>query len=548
MNLTSAQKQTYFESRFSGQSLSASGRDVPVRCPFHPDKTASMSLNVEKGVWRCHGPCNTGGGFVEFEMRFSSCDAETAMANISEICGLPDRNLFRQQPEKIYQYRDEDGVVLFEKLRFPEKNFSQRALGSDGKHTYNLSGVRRVLYNLPELVTANYVAVCEGEKDADNVNALDLESYDKPATRFAATTNFDGAGKWRPEYSAYFVGKHVVIFPDNDSSGRDHAAQVAASISPYARTLRVVTLPGLPDKGDVSDYLESHDARQLLAEIKKTPLWTLAEGRLLIPAPQFLATVSSEVDWLLAGVIQRGSNGFFCSLPKVGKSWASCDLALSLALGLPWLGFEVPRPVKTALVTREDNPALTKWRMKHLLEGKNRTMVELESNLYVNSREQSPQFRLDRADLLGPMIAGLKAIKPEFVILDVFNIMHSADENDNTEMRAVLEQLNVLQREVGCSIGVVHHFNKQAEGNLTQRIRGSGAIAGWAEWLIGIETLPGEAKTRRMTFEIKAAAQPDPISYVMRTDELSNSTRIERTEWNPEPMARRGRRAEEVLQ
>ena len=73
------------------------------------------------------------------------------------------------------------------------------------------------------------------------------------------------------------------------------------------------------------------------------------------------------------------------------------------------------------------------------------------------------------------------------MILDVFNILHGADENDNTEMRKVLEELNRIHREIGCGVGVVHHFNKSIEGTLTQRLRGAGAIAGWAEWLIGVE-------------------------------------------------------------
>lgn len=547
MNLTSSQKQAYFQARLPDQKLLADGRNSAVRCPFHSDRTPSLSVNVEKGVWNCLAGCGRG-GILDFERKFSSCNAETAWANIAEICGIEQSRIFNSTPEAVYAYRDEDGGVLFEKLRYPGKRFSQRTIGVDGKRVYSLDGVRKVLYNLPEVTTANHVAICEGEKDADNVNALHLESFGHSQTRFIATTNFDGAGKWRPEYSPHFVGKHVVILPDNDAIGKEHALHVADSVFPYARDVRIVNLPGLPDKGDVSDFLQTHTAQDLLAAIHNAPRWKPAEGRLLIPAPQFLASVSSDIDWLVTGVIQRGSNGVLCSLPKVGKSWVGVDLVLSLALGLPWLGFTVPRPVKTALITREDNAAMTKWRMSRLLRGKNSTIAELEGRLYVNSREQSPDFRLDKSDLLGSMIAGLKAIKPEFVILDVFNVMHAADENDNTQMRAVVEQLSILQREVACSIGVVHHFNKQSDGSLTQRLRGASAIAGWAEWLIGIESIVSEPKTRRMTFELKAASQPDPITYAVKSDDIERSIQIERVEWTPEATPRRGRRAEEVLQ
>lgn len=547
MNLTGSQKQAYLEARLSGQRLAADGRDSSVRCPFHQDRTASLSVNVEKGVWKCHAGCGQG-GFVEFEKKFSGCDDETAWANIAEIIGAEQPRIFNaSKPEAVYSYRDEDGQLLFEKLRHPGKRFSQRTKAPDGKWLYNLTGVRKVLYNLPEVLTANHVAICEGEKDADNVNALHLDSYAKNAnTRFIATTNFDGAGKWRPEYSPYFVGKHVVIFPDNDSIGKEHAAQVASSVFPCARSVRVVNLPGLPEKGDVSDYLQMHDAQALLAAIQKTPHWKPAEGRLLIPAPHFLSTVSETVDWLVEGVIQRGSNGFICALPKVGKSWVAVDLALSLSLGLPWLGFEVPRRTKTAIITREDNPALTRWRMDRMLRGKNHTYSELDGFLYVNTREQSADFRVDKAEMLAPMIAALCAVKPEFVILDVFNVMHAADENDNTEMRKVVEQLSVLQREVSCSIAVVHHFNKYTDGSLTQRLRGASAIAGWAEWLIGIES--ADSKTKRMSFEIKASADNDPVTYAIQSDEIAKTIRLERADWAPEATPRRGRRAEEVLQ
>ena len=543
MNLTTEQKHTYFEARLAGQRFSRSGESISARCPFHDDQRASLSVNLEKGVYNCHAGCGSG-GVLDFERRFSDCDIETAWANIAQISGATDQRLFQQKPEATYQYYDEERKFIFEKLRYPGKRFVQRTRGSNGEWVYKLTNTRRVLYNLPDVIQASDVAICEGEKDCNNVAALKLSS---PEAKFATTTNFDGAGKWKSEYSPFLTGKRVVIFEDNDPNGKAHAEQVAASVYPHARHVRIIRLPGLPPKGDVSDWLTNHSADQFLTEIHRTPLWKPTAGQILIQAPQFLTTVSNDIEWLVESVIQRGANGFICSLPKVGKSWLAVDLAISLALGMPWVGFNVPQPVKTALITREDNPALTKWRMRHLLEGKNRTLADLEGRLYVNSREQTPEFRLDKPDLLLSMIAELKVVKPEFVILDVFNVLHGADENDNTEMRAVVEELSRLQREVGCSVGVIHHFNKQAEGSLTQRLRGAGAIAGWAEWLIGLEKIPGERDTRKMQFETKAASELDPLSYIVRTDELNNSTRIERVEWTPEQPTKR-HRAEDYMQ
>jgi hypothetical protein len=530
MNLTAEQHRIYFEARLPGQRFVATG-NVTVRCPFHSDSLASLSVHVEKGVWKCHAGCGQG-GIVEFEKRFSDCETSAAWTRIAEICGVNQQSLSHQQPEAVYRYVNEDGVVLFEKLRFSGKKFAQRAKSTSGSWVYKLQGVRKVLYQLPEVVSATDVMICEGEKDADRVRGLKLSGHPSaPASRVAVTTNFDGAGKWRPEYSPFFTGKHVVILADNDAVGKSHAQQVATSVFPYAIDVQVVELPGLPDHGDVSDYLESHSAEDLLGEIRKASQWK-PEGRsLLVDAPEFLSTVSPDIDWLVEGLIQRGANGFICAPPKVGKSWLAVDLVLSLALGLPWVGFDVPAPVRTALITREDNAALTRWRMDRLLAGKNCSTANLQGRLYVNSREQSPAFRLDESELFGPMIAELKTVQPEFVILDVFNILHGADENDNTEMRKVLEELNRLHREVGCAVGVIHHFNKNSEGGLTQRLRGAGTIAGWAEWLIGVEA--ADEHVRKIQFELKAAQAPEPTHYRITGEDYDNWKRIERTDWAP---------------
>jgi RecA-family ATPase len=182
--------------------------------------------------------------------------------------------------------------------------------------------------------------------------------------------------------------------------------------------------------------------------------------------------------------------------------------------------------VKTALISREDNPALTAWRLKHIFSGKQSNCPDLLTNLYVNSREQSAELLLDNAEQMNELSAELKRRATEFVIFDVFNILHSADENDSGEMRKIMLRLSQLQSEVGCAIGVIHHFSKGTDGmSLTQRLRGSSAISGWCEWLIGITMAELETKTRKMEFEIKAAAAPDPIYFnIINAD----SVRLER--------------------
>jgi len=160
-----------------------------------------------------------------------------------------------------YPYRDEHGTLLFEVVRKPGHQFMQRQPNGNGGWIYSLKDVRRVLYRLQSLLASNdIVFVCEGEKDADNLARLG----------FTTTTNPQGAGKWRPEFNVFLKGRHVVILPDNDDAGEKHAADVLRSISPIAASAVILRLPGLPTKGDVSDWLNAGgtaDAmRRLVAE------------------------------------------------------------------------------------------------------------------------------------------------------------------------------------------------------------------------------------------------------------------------------------------
>jgi hypothetical protein len=522
MNFESEHFEKYYATRLSGQNLS---RQSTVNCPLHEDRTASLSVNLEKGVWTCHAGCGQG-GMIEFEMKFSSCDAQTAKENVLKICGISEKS---RPPEAVYPYVDEDQNLLYEKLRFPGKKFSQRAK-VNGKWVYNLQGVRKVLYHLPELISATDVFVVEGEKDADTLNKVDWLEYDA-GSRVTATTNFDGAGKWRGEYNPYFAGKRVVILPDNDAPGKAHAQIVAQAIQPYARTVRVVELPGLREHGDVSDFLAANTVENLLKIIRQTPRWEPKKPQLLVPVSEFLLHASPAIEWIVEGLIQRGSNGFIGALKDGGKSWLAADLALALAFGQPWMGFQVPGRVRVALVTREDNPQLTKWRVKKLAEGRSLDVFSGESEwLYVNSREQSAEFYLDVAEFLDPMISELKLFKPEFLLLDVLNVMHTADENDNTEMRKVVSQISKIQSQVGCQVGVTHHFTKDAQGDLGQKLRGAGAIGGWAEWIIGIEKWKG-SDTRKAEFYLKAAQRPAPFFYEVKSDEMFGpGVKIERVD------------------
>ena len=169
---------------------------------------------------------------VTVMLRLIGCDGKASSRSRSERPG--------HRLRATYDYLDENGVLLFQVVRFEPKDFRPRR--PDGRFT--LEGVRRVLYRLPELRRAvadgRIVYVCEGEKDADNVHKLG----------FAATTNAGGANKWRDEYTVSLRGADVVLLPHNDDPGRKHSDVVAGALNDIAKRVRILDiaehLAGLP--------------------------------------------------------------------------------------------------------------------------------------------------------------------------------------------------------------------------------------------------------------------------------------------------------------
>jgi hypothetical protein len=170
-----------------------------------------------------------------------------------------------------FDYIDEHGEILFETVKFADgqnPRFMQRR--SNG--TWNINGVQRVLYRLPEVIKAvtdgHAIFVVEGEKDADSLRSLGI----------IATTNPMGAGKWRPEFNEHLRGADAVIVGDHDDAGRKHVEQVAQALHGIAKRVRVLDLsgvwPGCPDKGDISDWIEAGGNAEKLTElVEALPDW-----------------------------------------------------------------------------------------------------------------------------------------------------------------------------------------------------------------------------------------------------------------------------------
>lgn len=325
----------------------ASDGHLDARCPSHEDGNRSLSVDARNGAvyLKCHAGCH-------------GPDIARALGlSLQDLFDAPRTSGAGARIVAEYNYTDEAGAVLYQKVRREPKDFRIRYRVADGwvhKAAEVPGGVRWVLYNLPAvkraIADAAPVYVVEGEKDADTLYRWGL----------VATTNAHGAAKgdqrpkWGLDHAAQLDGaRDVIVIPDHDEAGAAHGRAIVQSLLalPVPPRVRVVQLPDLPEHGDVSDWIARGGTPEALAELVArtpdespahaaigAPLSSDAEPRAAKPRLTLLraADVAPErVSWLWQDWLPFGKLVNVDGVAGVGKSTLIMDLIARASRGGP---------------------------------------------------------------------------------------------------------------------------------------------------------------------------------------------------------------------
>ena len=302
----------------------------------------SKSVDLEKGVWSDH-EAKEGGGVLDLVRRERRCSTGEALDWLRDEIGadIEDRRERRAEPAPKarvvaeYDYTDEDGCVVFQVCRMEPKTFRQRRPdpSAAGGWNWSVKGVRQVPYRLTDVLEAiaqdRTIFIAEGEKDVDQLWRAGIP----------ATCNAGGAGKWPEGLSEFFTGADVIVLPDNDDAGRNHAAVVGAALRQHARSVRTLPLPGLPPKGDVSDWLAAGNSAATLYDLaeREARAWTPAPPQSRFGAIQWadVDTVPVRQDWLIEDMMFSGDIGMTYGASGSGKSFLMVHAGICIARVCP---------------------------------------------------------------------------------------------------------------------------------------------------------------------------------------------------------------------
>jgi len=430
----------------------------------------SLAVDVAKGVWHDH-ETNEGGGVLDFVGR------ETGKTNGAAMDWLRGEGLVAdtapKQPKIVasYDYRDESGKLISQVVRFAPKDFRQRKPNRRGGWEWKVKGIRRLPYRLPEVAKAiearEPIYIVEGEKDADRLAGIGL----------TATCNAGGAGKWTGEHSKHLSGASVVLLPDNDETGRLHVEAVASSLrAAGAASVKIVELPGLPEKGDVSDWIDAGGDANKLSDI------AASEAEVGARPPRRTLTWAADCRdsepprYVIKGVIAENNLFVAYGAPKATKSFAMLDAGYHIAIGKPWFN----RSVKQGgvLIVCAERGAVMKRRLDALLRHHADTtsppLAIIDGSFSLYSTPEDVQDIIDAANEVKRVAGSCRMI-----VLDTL-AKANAGADDVSDMPKILGPIATIQGEFPeAAIVAIHHTNAE-EGSRKMRGRSDlcGAIDG----------------------------------------------------------------------
>jgi hypothetical protein len=381
----------------------------------------------------------------------------------------------------VYLYIDASGVLTSEKVRFEHPNPQQNQDRKTFRWRHKVDSGELVLgkrpgaaippYGLPRLLehADQPVFVVEGEKDADRLNNLCLVAISVEAGHEAAAAQ-------------HLASRVVFIVPDNDVAGRKRADAVLKAIEGRAASARIVELPNLPDKGDVSDWLDAEGSVDELIRLTEDLAHADANGDLNNFFTLF-GTIELELhdEYLIYEVLPNEGIGYLFGASYTGKTFLVIDMSLSIARGVLFAGLYEAQCGAVVYIALEAPAGIRKRIVAYKRE----------------HRVKSAYFALLKypLDICDPeSVAGLIELLKKFelqigvrlrlVVIDTLSkAMPGRDENSSKEMSLATRHMQLIQEATGGCVMAIHHTGKdEARG-----MRGSSLLAAGADFILQVK-------------------------------------------------------------
>jgi hypothetical protein len=187
---------------------------------------------------------------------------------------------------------------------------------------------------------------------------------------------------------------------------------------------------------------------------------------------------------IIEGILHNGST-ICAGRPKVGKSWLALQMAISVAVGAPFMGWcRVKKPGGVLYGALEESDSLTSNRLKLLLQ---------EGSIQLQNLQFFYSIPGGTLESLAKMIT---EANPTLVIIDtylaLFKQTHPQSGRGNllAEDYAKTDWATQLANKIGCAIVLIHHTRKDSTGQKLDAVIGTSGTTANAECIWTLDRRP----------------------------------------------------------
>jgi len=391
--------------------------------------------------------------------------------------------------------RDENGEIQALQEIHPNKIALNGDL-TDKKYTNK--GISGLYYTLGEIKDGDMIRVSEGYATASSV-------YEATGCKVPHVVSFSAYQHKNviPILKRLYPNSPITIFADNnlhdDPTKKNVGLEEARKVSEEFKCN--VVFPVFPDGYERDEkgkfYADFNDLRVFFGDdavknclIPKNLTFKSHSYKQLLELP--------PKKWLVHKLFGEKEIGMIYGDSGTGKTFVVIDMIISLAIAKTWAGvFDVTRPLTVAYCCGEGISGLPE-RLKTAV-----SHYELDDIPNFHFFPEMPQLFAENIEneikkfvLEWKMFQSNGLRKPlDVLFIDTFHTaIVGAEENSSKEMGIVIHNCRHANKELGCTVIVVHHTTKSGES-----YRGSGAIKGALDFSFEVEnakTLTGFRKIR----------------------------------------------------
>ena len=418
------------------------------RCSDSRDKTSTKTLTVYRDKdgyvrWQCShaGQCEWN------ERQFMRDPDQNFQAKVVDKTeSLTPRDI-KDLPEtidgnKVYWFKNTDGLVLFGEMRFKDKKSFVPVLINDDL-TFKYTGVSwpnvKALFGAEHLAGKDTVIVVEGPKAA----ALARSTFSKAAiVSWRGGANNVKSGDWD-----LLKGKDVILWPDNDEPGKEAMRQIGDLLPVLA--YRIAYVDHLPTKADLGDNLSREQVIEAVKMARKVT--KIVTGRMTFEELEAqhetmnhrlhtgIEVIDSNVKLPMTGVVVLEAR------TKNGKTASAVYLTHKLLQQGKTVGFfsyEIPASrviARYVRCTHPDIPLETVFKSTAMQEFKE--LIDTKLLIY----DQSAQLDIDKL----VSVLDSPAWHGSVVVIDYIQIVPMRGADRQVAIKTAMDKLRVISNTHG---------------------------------------------------------------------------------------------------